>query len=272
MSRKTEYVTTKSAVMAVPKAKETDSYKPISHAELIDLTLASIYDAGFGVEREHYTMARDGNVANGRYLIKSLRDDEMQLQIGWQNSGDKSLSLKWAMGIHVFICNNGAVSGDMAAFRKKHTGSVQEFTPVAISEYVKTAGDVFVEMQNQRNVMKTIEISRRTSAELIGRAFFEEGFLQSTQLNVINRQINKPSFDYGAPNSLWELFQHVSFAMRDVHPSLWMENHLKAHRFFVNEAGILVTDVTPIIDVSPVVGDVVPSNQLNLFDDDAMIY
>jgi hypothetical protein len=28
--------------------------------------------------------------------------------------------------------------------------------------------------------------------------------------------------------------------MKEVHPSLWMRNHINAHTFFVNESGIMV--------------------------------
>lgn len=29
-----------------------------------------------------------------------------------------------------------------------------------------------------------------------------------------------------------QLYQHTTFAMKEVHPSEWMGNHIKAHNFF----------------------------------------
>jgi len=29
--------------------------------------------------------------------------------------------------------------------------------------------------------------------------------------------------------------------MKEIHPSLWMQNHQRAHNFFVNEAGIITS-------------------------------
>jgi hypothetical protein len=86
-----------------PVPAQTRTYKPVSHKQLMDLTLESIHQAGFKLDKEDYTMAREGNVANGRYTIKDVSDSEMQLQIGWQNSYDKSLSLKFAIGTQIFI-------------------------------------------------------------------------------------------------------------------------------------------------------------------------
>jgi hypothetical protein len=97
-------------------------------------------------------------------------------------------------------------------------------------------------MQNQRETMKQIEITRRIKAELIGRMMIEEQFIQSTQMNIISREMTNPTHDYGAPDSLWELYNYTTFAMKEVHPSLWMENHIQAHKFFNDYA----YDATPM--------------------------
>lgn len=252
------YNSTKEVLMATPLSTETRTYKPVSHTQLMDLTLDSIHKAGFTLDKETYSSARDGKVANGKFTIKNVADKEMQLQIGWQNSYDKSLSLKFAIGTKIFICANGCVSGDYGAFKKKHQGQIQSFAPSAIVDYIKRAGDAFIKMQEEREFMKTIELDRKTQAELIGRMIIEQQFIESTQLNIIKKELDKPTHSYGAPNSLWELYQFTTFSMKEVHPSLWMENHMNAHSFFVNEAGILVTPGFNAPELQPV-------NQLELF-------
>jgi len=241
METKTSYTSARETLLQAELPQETKTYKPISHQQLMDLTLESIHNAGFQLGVETYSSARNGNVANGRYTIKDIADSEMELQIGWQNSYDRSMSLKFAIGTRIMICSNGSVSGDYGAFRKKHVGTVQEFTPSAITEYIKSAGDAFRRMQEERDAMKNVEITRKTKAELIGRMIIEEQFIQSTQLNIIEKELKHPSHDYGAPDSLWELYNFTTFAMKEIHPSLWMQNHQAAHKFFVNEAGILVS-------------------------------
>lgn len=240
------YNTTKTLVRSAPVPVQTRTYKPISHSQLIDLTLNGIEKAGFTLDKEIYSSAKNGNVANGRFSISNVADSEMQLQIGWQNSYDKSLTLKFAMGTRIFICENGCVSGDMGAFKKKHQGSIQEFTPQAITDYIKQAGDSFTNMQKEREVMKQIEITQRTKAELIGRMLIEERFITSTQMNIIMKELDAPTHDYNAPDSLWELYNYTTFAMKEIHPSMWMNNHIDAHSFFVNESGILTPNVTNI--------------------------
>ena len=262
METKKSYVTAKGLIINAALPEETKTYKPVSHQQLIDLTLASIEGAGFQLASETYSSAREGNVANGRYTIKNVADSEMQLEIGWQNSYDKSMSLKFAIGARIFICSNGCVHGDMGSFRKKHQGEIQEFTPKAITEYIKQAGDTFQRMQSEREAMKNIEITRRTKAELIGRMMIEEQFIQSTQMNLILDELKNPTHDYGAKDSLWELYNFTTFAMKEVHPSLWMRNHMAAHSFFVNESGLLVP---PPKEITIDLGPESPFTQLEMF-------
>jgi len=245
MSVKT-YETQKYYLKGAEIPKETKTYKPISHGQLIDLTLESIHQAGFELDKESYSSAKDGNIANGKFSIKNVADKDMQLQIAWQNSYDKSLSLKFAIGARVFICSNGMVSGDMGAFKKKHQGDVQEFTPAKIVEYIKSSGDSFEKIQRQRELMKNFEIDSRVTAELVGRMILEEEFIHSTQLNIIQREIKHPTFDYNASGTLWELYQHTTYAMKELHPTLWMGNHSTAHDFFVNVSGELESNSVTI--------------------------
>ena len=250
------YNTARGMLLAAPIPQQTKTYKPVSHEQLMDLTLESIHQSGFVLDQELYTSAREGKVANGKFTIKNVADSEMQLQIGWQNSYDKSLSLKFAIGTRIFICENGCVSGDYGAFKKKHQGEIQTFTPQAIVEYIKRAGEAFTKMQVERETMKNIDLDKRAQAELIGRMYIEEQFIESTQLNIIKRELDKPTHDYNATNSLWELYQFTTFSMKQVHPSLWMNNHIDAHSFFTGAADIITSKQELVIPTG---------NQLELF-------
>lgn len=241
------YTTTLQDLVAVKLPEQTKRYKPVSHAQLIDTTLNSIETSGFKLDRQAYTWAADGQVATGKYTISNIADREMQIQIAWQNSYNKQVSLKFAIGIHVFICSNGMVNGDMGTFKRKHVGDIQEFTPQSITEYIKSAGDSFREMQIQRELMKQVELTKRQQGELIGRMIVEEGFISSSELNIIRKELQHPTHNYGAESSLWELYQHTTFSLKETHPVNWMSDHMSAHSFFVNAQGELVTQRKPAV-------------------------
>lgn len=259
---KTNYVTTKQTLMNVEVPVETRTYKPVSHRQLIDLTLESLDKAGFKVAQESYSSAKDGKVANGKYLIQNVRDSEMCLQINWRNSLDKSKSLLYSIGVGILLCKNGLMRGDSTSFRKKHQGEIQEFTPVAISEYIRNGGEIFKQLQVMRDRMKDIELDNRTISHLVGRMFMEEDFITTTQMSVLRREISLPTYNYNTnPNSLWQIYQNATFSMRETHPSLWMENHIKANDFFEK----LLEN--PMEFKTPDLSNYTPPNQLEVFTD-----
>jgi hypothetical protein len=261
------YLVKKETLTAIPVPQQTRTYKPVSHGEIIDLMHECIDKAGFQIDGETYNAIDNGLVANGKYTISNVADSEMKLQIGWQNSYNKTKTLKFAIGAHVIVCENGMVHGDMGNFKKKHIGDIQEFTPTNVAEYIGASGDVFSIMISEKQRMKNIEISAKTRAELIGRMFIEEKIIHSTQLNIISREIEAPSHNYNAPDSMWELYNYTTFSMKNLHPSLWMDNHMEAHKWFVNECGVLEPTKTMITVDQPLMLEDGASRftQLNMF-------
>jgi len=255
------YKTDREFLVKTPIPSTSRTYRPISHQEVIDLTINSIVGAGFQVDKEEYNSARNGNIATGKYTIKNVADSEMQLQISWLNSYDKSKRLTWGIGNQVRICMNGMISADLGAFKKKHQGNIQEYSPRMIAEYVKRAGNTFEEMQKEREQMKKIVLSDRDRSTLVGRLFLEEKLLTTTQLNIISREVECPTYDYGSKDSVWDFYNHVTLSLKEIHPSLYMETLMDTHKFFVNESGILESSPTINIplDISP--------RQISLFDE-----
>lgn len=230
------YLTTKEQIISAQVPQTTRTYKPIENRRLIDLTCEGIEKAGLKLIKEEYTSAKEGNISSGSYLI-NIDDSDMQLRLTWANSYDKSKKLIFATGSLIKVCSNGLMRfSTMGSFKKKHQGSIQEFTPHAIVEYIKQAEEMFLQMQMEKENMKNVILSERLRAELIGRMYIEEDFIKSTQLNIVKREIQHPTYDYGCPNSLWELYQFTTFAMREIHPSLYVQDHLDAHEFFVNQS------------------------------------
>lgn len=241
------YNTTKELLIQTPLPLQTNTYMPVAHERLIDLTLEGIHQAGFNLDRELYSSSNFGQVAHGRFTINTVSDTEMDLQIMWQNSYDKSLKLTFSIGAMVLVCTNGMVSfRSIDSFRKKHVGDIQTLAPQRIAEYIKNAADTFKELQGEREAMKQVEVNRRIIAELIGRMYIEEQFIESTQLNIIKRELDKPTHNYKADGSLWELYNYTTFAIGGVNPSRWMEDHMKAHKFF-SEACTLLTKPAELI-------------------------
>lgn len=102
----------------------------------------------------------------------------------------------------------------------------------AIIEYAAHAHEIIQGLIEAKERFKQVGINKRVAAELVGRLFIEENIVTPTQVNIIKREIDHPTFDYHALDSLWELYNHCTFAMKETHPSNIINNHILLHKFF----------------------------------------
>lgn len=223
---------TKEILLELELPEQTSSYKPVANQRIIQEILEGIDRNGFELVNEHYSIARKGLQSQGRYGLRYNGDKEMGLEVTWQNSYDKSVSFKLAVGAQVFVCTNGACYGSTGSFKKKHVGEIQSITPQRINEFLGRAGDDFEDKIAFRERMKTLDVSKRTAAELVGRMFIEEQIINATQLSIIKREIYAPSFEYNCEGSMWELYNHTTHAAKDSTPALWLPRHAGIQSFF----------------------------------------
>lgn len=221
-------------LMATSRPKETKSYAPVPHRIVIETILEELDKANIKVVSENYISGRDGKQAEMHYQLAG-GDNEMAIRLIAHNSYDKTMPLRVALGAHVFVCRNGMVVGDMGTFKRKHTGTVLEDFKQDMGLHIQKAGDTFKRMVKDRERMKEIELTKRVTAELMGRLFIEEAIVTSTQLNIIKREIENPSFNYGIEGTLWNAYNAVTVSLKDAIPSQNMKQHIELHNFIQNE-------------------------------------
>jgi len=225
-------VDTKADICAIPIPKQTSTYKPIPYCDLINYTLDAAAEQGLILKNEVYKTANDGMIVSAYYDFEYGDDPELGLRIAWQNSYNKKVSLKFAIGAHVFVCSNGACFGDIANFKKKHVGDVQTVTPEIIREYIATAKTVYNSLVEMKTLLKGISLTKRQVSSVVGDLYLHLDLLKETQIAIIKKEIANPSCDYNAPDSAWELYNHITFALRDIHPSLYIDTHIGVNDYF----------------------------------------
>ena len=228
---------TKESLISAKLPKKTASYSPVPHKVVIETILEGLDKANIKVLSETYLSGRDGKQAEFQYQLQG-GDNEMNIRLIGHNSYDKRLPLRVALGGHVIVCKNGMVVGDMGTFKRKHTGNILEEFKADMGMHIARAGETFEKMRKDRERMKEIEITKRTTSELMGRLFIEEGIVTSTQLSIIKREIENPSFNYGIEGSLWNAYNAVTVSLRDAVPSQNMKQHIQLHEFIQKEYAI----------------------------------
>lgn len=246
MGAKTSFVT-KDLVIKAPLPQHGNTYTVIPHSFVIDETLKCLASHGLRVKHELYKTTRDGQIAQGLYLLDAGHDHEMGMMFAWSNSYDKSMRFKCAVGAHVFVCLNGVVSGDMANWKRKHTGTADQETILTIQAQISKAQSHYDQLVEDKEMLKNITLSKRKQAELLGRLFADQDVITLTQLGIVKRELEKPSFDYGVnPDSAWTLYNHLTLSLKESHPSDYLTNHQDLHNFFVTEFGQLVQRPVPV--------------------------
>ena len=219
-----KFETTAKELAKVPVPAKTKSYSPVPHAKVIDMTLKAIEKSGMKILSSTYQMASEGGKAFGAYEIGTA-DKEMNIRLMWHNSYNKTMPLRWALGAHVIVCENGMVQGELGAFKRKHTGGVLDLFKKEVELHVSQAGEVFEKLVKDRESLKQIQLTKKAVAELVGRMYIEEALVNTTQLAILKREIENPSFDYKADGTAWQLYNHATVALKDVHP----HGHIVAH-------------------------------------------
>lgn len=228
--------TTREQIIHTPLPSHGDTYTVISHEFIINKAKEELANAGFVIKHELYKSTQNGQVVQGMYHLNNTTDPDMGMMFAWSNSYDKSMRFKCAIGAHVFVCMNGIVRGDMANYSRKHTGSADQEANDMINYQISMANNYFNQLVEDKEKLIGKNVTKRVQAEIIGRLFLEEKIVTLTQMGIIKREYENPSFLYNSdPDSMWTLYNHITHALKESHPERYLEDHQKVHNLFMNE-------------------------------------
>lgn len=224
----------------------TDSYTPIAHATIDTNTKNILRDLGFVISKINYRSSTDGMVGQAEYHLNYGNDPDMGLMVAWQNSYNKLVSFKYAVGAHVMVCSNGCVAGDIGAYKRKHTGTADIEAFEIMRNYLYGAKQIFDKLVSDKEHLKKINLEASDMAAILGRMFIHKEIITSTQINIIKREMQNPTHDYGVPpNNAWALYNYTTFAFKEDSPRNWMKRHIDLHQFFSENFDIESSEFIP---------------------------
>jgi hypothetical protein len=221
-------IVTRDDLALVPVPEATDSYIPVPHNNLAD-TLSTIGRdilKGFTLSNEQYALAREGQQMFG---VLAFRNDhaELGLSIGFRNSYDKSMAIGIAIGAEVFVCDNLALTGDIAIMRK-HTANVwSSLEDIAISTLYRSQQN-FRKIVEDSETLKGRVIDNSEAFKMIG-LLFGHGILTPRQLPVVKKEWLTPSYDDFRPRTMWSFYNACTEALKSCPPLVIMEKHISLH-------------------------------------------
>ena len=237
LSTRIEKKVTEDFLMGCQVTYTGNKYVPVTHSDVIITIDEYLRECNLNIRTSKYLAGSNGQRAVGILGVESS-DLDLDFMLAWKNSLDGSMSFKLAYGAQVRICSNGMFQGDTGNYKKKHMGDAQDEIKTHIIAAVNCMAPTMAAQIDMRDLYKEIQVTRQKAAELIGRLYLIEEGITATQLSVVKKEIEKPSCNYGAPGSAWELYNHCTYALRDTHPLEWHRQHETVGDFFNKEFGI----------------------------------
>ena len=239
MPAKTSY-TTAERLLAVPLPNHGGRYTVVSHGHIMNESKNELAKHGLVIEKELYKMSLDGQMAQGIYHLKHGTDSDMGLMFAWSNSYNKMMRFKCAIGGHVFVCDNGVLSGDLANYSRKHSGTALADVTNNIQGQLAHANQYYMNLIADKEMLKQVMLTRSQQASVIGRLYMEKEILTLTQMGIVKREMDEPTHNYNCdPDSAWSLYNHVTLALKESHPLHFIKDHQMVHGLFVDEFGKL---------------------------------
>lgn len=272
MPRKIKDVT-KDYLVNVALPVHGQSYTVISHQSIVDYAYAELANQGFGIVNEEYRATLDGQIAQGIYRLQYGTDPEMNVMFAWTNSYNKQIKFKCATGGYINANQTVMLAGELGTYARKHTGTADADVIASMQAQITDATMYYNQLVSDKEVMKTIQLTSRRQAELLGILFAEYDILTTEQASIIRQQMDKPTFFYnGGKDTLWAFYNHVTVSLQQSHPRSWMEDQRMLHwvisnEFNLNQAALAVT--TPVEVTTALVDPLAsnygePENQTNL--------
>jgi hypothetical protein len=230
----------------VPLPNHGGRYAVVPHGEVIDEVKKQLQNANFTIRDVIYKMTVDGQVAQGIYYLEESTIQEMGMMFAWSNSYNKTMRFKCAIGAHVFVCGNGVLRGDMGNYSRKHSGTAKQDVINQIQDQITNAHSHYMSLVNDKQMLENVILTARDKGQILGELFANDEILTLTQVGIVKREIDKPSHNYNCDlNSAWTMYNHITLALKESHPSTYLKDHEKVHEYFVNKYGQLITVTTP---------------------------
>jgi hypothetical protein len=217
----------------IPLPKETRTYKPVSHYDLA-VNLGEVSGGllrGYQLDKAQYGLAREGNQMFGIHTYRNGISSSMGLSIGFRNSYDKSMSVGIAIGASVFVCDNLALTGEIAIMRK-HTANVwNDLEELTITTIYRSQHN-FSKIVEDAETMAERYLSNDNAFRLLGLLYGND-VISPRQIPVVKREWLNPSHDEFEDRNVWSFYNACTEALKSTPPNKIMEKHISLHDILI---------------------------------------
>lgn len=194
--------------VATPAA--TDSFTPIPHAQLVDMTRTALGNAGLAITHEEHALARGGQRYFGGFALSGadITGSDRQIVLGLRNAHDKTFAASVAVGNRMFVCENLCFSSDIKLARR-HTTHILNDLPRVLSDAVARVVSHWNDMGNRIARYQEVELSRERAADLLVTLADSKAFPPRDIYSAVRDFVTPPHPEFEG-KTLWSLYNAVT--------------------------------------------------------------
>ncbi len=219
----------KEELFAVAIPAQTKTYVPISHQSLTETVAEKLDKAGLMIKDERFSQNRSGQQMFGNFIV-GAGDAEMDMNIGFRNSYDKSMQVGIVAGSRVIVCSNLMFKGD---FKKMamHYGNVAQELDAMVQEAVDGLEKQFKLIKKDAKKLKMVKVDDSMIAHVLGELFYYQDILTTTQLKLIKEEIHLQT-NFGK-ETMWDIYNHTTEVLKKSPVSSIVSDHILTHEFYM---------------------------------------
>lgn len=221
-----------SEVKAVPLPKQTESYMPVAHSDLVKYVETELTEMlpEYKLQKNTYALGNSGQYLFGMASF-SNGDDYMGPSIAYRNSYNKDFSVGFAFGAQVFVCANGMFEGDILV-AKKHTLNVWDSVREVMTDELGRVGEAYTTIQSDVQALREIKISDAKAWQALG-VLRGKSILTARTFEKALKEWESPLYEEHADGTALQLYNACTEAMKlESYPSRAMTQRVKLHKMF----------------------------------------
>lgn len=231
-----DYAPPEALQVAVPT--RTASYMPVGNRDLLEAMENTIGGYGLKIVGADMQVAAKGQQFMGTVKFEAAANSDLQMQMGFRNSYNKSFAVGFGAGASVLVCANGMFLADVKSVRK-HTTEVWRDIEQVCGDQLRYIDDTFQELQDDTVDMQNTMLTASQISKVVTDLWINERVLTAQQMNIMrDGMFYSENFKMYEPgNTLesgtaWNMYNNITEALKVSHPSKYFKNHEKVHGIF----------------------------------------
>lgn len=202
------------ALIGVETPEATDSFMPIPHAMLVEMTREAITRAGLTIVAEEHSLARNGQRYFGGFALSGADIDgsDRRVVLGLRNSHDKAFAAAICIGNQMLVCENLCFASDIKLARR-HTINILADLPRVLADAVGRVVSHWNDMGKRIEAYKALELPRQVAADLLISLVDIKAFPARDIYNAME-EFRKPSHEEFNGETMWSLYNAITETLK----------------------------------------------------------